>query len=275
LLLLVSRNKLPRKKGEQTPFLGIIFIVPIAISLFIKFDQIFLLISILVILLGIIDDIYHLKPFYKLLLEIIIGILYFGLQKNYNPILFLILIFILNSFNLADGIDGLLLFICILWLGILFYVNRNPILLLFLFTSIIGLIVNFPPAKMFLGDCGSLFLGFLFFYLIENSFRFSDLNFIGIAFLLCSYPFIDTLYAVFRRLKARKNPFKGDKKHIHHLLKNKLGNPKTIFVIFLLNLLNSVIFITLYEKFYLQFLLICSIILFILNGVIYYYESKN
>ena len=117
-----------------------------------------------------------------------------------------------------------------------------------IFASLIGalfgfLIFNFYPAKIFMGDTGSLFLGSLFamtsiilaYFLIDNWIK------IFIFIILFSYPLLDVLLAIIRRLKTRRI-FSPDNRHIHHIIKYKTKNHQlTVLVIYLLNIVYAIL----------------------------------
>jgi len=140
-----------------------------------------------------------------------------------------------NSFNLVDGIDGLaasIALVCILFLGIWFYMTGFTNLAL-VCGAMCGAILafmcfNWHPAKIFMGDTGSLFVGFfcavvLITFLNKNEgltstnvFRIS--NSVSLAMVLFIYPIFDTSRIMLIRLSQRRSPFAPDKLHIHSLL---------------------------------------------------------
>ncbi|MEM6878980.1 MAG: MraY family glycosyltransferase, partial [Bacteroidota bacterium] len=143
---------------------------------------------------------------------------------------------IMNAFNLIDGINGLaaglgcLINIC---LGCWFYLNDLPVLGL-LALSLAGALLaflryNVTPARIFMGDTGSLLIGTLTAML---TIRFIDLcaggypmagsfcfnNPVAIAVALLIVPLFDTLRVFITRMLRGKSPFEADRRHIHHLL---------------------------------------------------------
>lgn len=143
------------------------------------------------------------------------------------------IIVITNSFNLIDGVDGLagsLGLLTTLVFGIYFYFAGQTVysvLALSLAGSIIGfLIYNFAPAKIFMGDTGSLLLG-----LINSILVIKFINVAGnpastvplaaapaIGFAILMIPLFDTLRVFGLRILARRSPFSPDRNHIHHFL---------------------------------------------------------
>jgi len=143
------------------------------------------------------------------------------------------IIVITNSFNLIDGVDGLagsLGLLTTLVFGIYFYFAGQTVysvLALSLAGSIIGfLIYNFAPAKIFMGDTGSLLLG-----LVNSILVIKFINVAGnpvstlpleaapaIGFAILMIPLFDTLRVFGLRILARRSPFSPDRNHIHHFL---------------------------------------------------------
>ena len=137
-----------------------------------------------------------------------------------------------NALNLIDGMDGLasglalLACIALTVLSILSGKLLMTIVLIAIFGSVLGfLYYNWPPAKIFLGDCGAMFLGFLLAAVsIETSFKsngiepsmLSNVTFVPV--LALGVPILDTTTAIVRRLWHRKSVCSPDRKHIHHRL---------------------------------------------------------
>lgn len=137
---------------------------------------------------------------------------------------------ITNAINLIDGLDGLSSGVCLiscLSLLIIFSLNSSPILAIVLITALAGAIVgflpfNFSPAKTFIGDTGSNFMGF----------SLSIISILGVAktytaivliapIIVLALPIFDTLFAIVRRIvkgKSIKAVLKPDKGHLHHRL---------------------------------------------------------
>ncbi len=140
---------------------------------------------------------------------------------------------ITNAINLIDGLDGLssgVTLISCLSLLMVFALNGSPLIAIILITALAGAIVgflpfNFSPAKTFIGDTGSNFMGF----------SLAIISILGVAktytalvliapIIILGMPIFDTLFAIFRRLikgKSLKAVFKPDKGHLHHKLMAK------------------------------------------------------
>lgn len=144
-------------------------------------------------------------------------------------------VLIINSYNLIDGIDGLAgtIAICILFISSVVFYNSNAIQLLVVCLTLMGAIVAFlqynfsKKKKIFMGDTGSMIIGFLICFIVINVLNLKKISFglfsfkPNLAFIsaLLFYPLIDTARIFFVRLFIiKKSPFKADKNHIHHRL---------------------------------------------------------
>lgn len=251
-------------------------------------ELIYPMIAFLIIFIcGIVDDLKGLSSKIKFLF-IIIGttILYFNgysidyvgtyfsyeLNLGYLALPFTIFAFVgfTNGLNLIDGLDGLaggvssIILSSLLIIGIL---NDDQILIVipaFLLAIIFGfLLLNWNPAQVFMGDSGSLFLGFMISFL---SFKALDYITPTAILFLAAIPILDTMVVIRRRLQRKKSPFVADKNHIHHILYNMKRNKsftvntiimiQSAFCLIFLQVLNSddilniVLFLVLYLIFF-------------------------
>jgi UDP-GlcNAc:undecaprenyl-phosphate GlcNAc-1-phosphate transferase len=142
------------------------------------------------------------------------------------PLTLLWVVGLTNALNLIDGLDGLAAGVTAISTMTLFFVALRThqigaaILLLALGGSALAFLrYNFFPAKIFLGDSGSLFLGFvLATSSIIGVFKTTLVVALLVPLLILGVPIFDTLFAIGRRLKNKKHPFEADNKHIHHML---------------------------------------------------------
>lgn len=166
----------------------------------------------------------------------------------------LVFIFIINAYNLVDGIDGLSGAIAIIAsssFGIFFLVN-DQFLLTFVSFTLIGATIGFlkynlsDTRKLFMGDSGTLFVGFLLAYqvigflglneLATLNFRVSNAPIIAMAVL--AYPILDTLRVFIIRILQKRSPFSADRNHIHHrLLGLNLKHKQATTLVSLVNVL--------------------------------------
>ena len=161
-----------------------------------------------------------------------------------------VFVIIINSYNLIDGIDGLassFAIICSIAFGIFFIINNAVIDSLISF-SITGCLIIFfinnisKKRKIFMGDSGSMTVGFILAYQLISFINVNQLNpytfFIKntpvVVFALFSFPVIDTCRIFIIRLINKKPPFKADNNHLHHkLLRLGLSHLKATLVVFI------------------------------------------
>lgn len=131
---------------------------------------------------------------------------------------------IMNALNLIDGLDGLaagVAGIAALFLILAqFVVGGVPHMfsgVVFLGALLGFMVYNYHPAKIFMGDCGSLFLGY-FLAVFSLPMRIDSDNYYLVLVPVCALglPIFDTLSAIFRRILERRSPFSADKEHLHH-----------------------------------------------------------
>jgi UDP-GlcNAc:undecaprenyl-phosphate/decaprenyl-phosphate GlcNAc-1-phosphate transferase len=200
--------------------------------------------GVLVLLVGAYDDLRGLGPWTKLIALMCITTLFFGLggriqglsipfvgQVGLHPIAgfaltLLWVVGITNAFNLIDGVDGLaagsaLFSSLVLLTNSLIQGNAEGIVVaLALSGALAGFLrYNFNPASIFLGDSGSLLVGFVLAALsVQGSQKASTAVAVAIPILAFGLPVVDTGVTVARRLLSGKPMFIGDREHIHHML---------------------------------------------------------
>lgn len=220
--------------------------------------------SVIIIITGIFDDIKPVPAKYKLLGQIagaavvplyggilLQDISAFGLYIDFGifayPLTILFIVGIINCINLIDGLDGLssgissIYFITIGIIAILLH-NSNGldvILTFIMLGSTLGFLWhNFHPAKIFMGDSGSMFLGYIIAVIALLGFKNVTLTSFIIPILLLAIPIMDTLFAIIRRLINHKPLGMPDKNHLHHQLLNlKFSQRKTVLIIYLVDIL--------------------------------------
>ncbi|NLZ38107.1 MAG: undecaprenyl/decaprenyl-phosphate alpha-N-acetylglucosaminyl 1-phosphate transferase [Firmicutes bacterium] len=214
--------------------------------------------STVVLLFGIADDIRGISPWMKLLGQFMAAliVIYFGIKIDYVnnplngffqlgalgiPLTIFWIMGITNAVNLIDGLDGLasgISAIALLTFAVIAYqsnLNTAAQLSLILVGAILGFLrYNFYPAKIFLGDSGSMFLGFI----ISGISAYGIVNgappyaFI-ISILALGVPILDTFLAIIRRYHDKRPIFQADKEHIHHrLLSRGLTHRQAVLVIY-------------------------------------------
>jgi UDP-GlcNAc:undecaprenyl-phosphate GlcNAc-1-phosphate transferase len=201
------------------------------------------------------------------------------------------IVVITNSFNLIDGVDGLAGCLGLLTSAIFgFYFYKTGLVLYSLMAfSLSGslvafLIYNFSPAKIFMGDTGSLLIGLLNSIFVIKFISIADTPSFGfplesapaIGFSILIVPLFDTLRVVGIRIINRRSPFSPDRNHIHHFLLD-LGLSHKMVTLTCLSA--NVIFIAL--AYFLRFsgttmvILALSSVSIILVGIVYYSRPKT
>ena len=263
-------------KGKIPKLMGLVFYFGIILASvylfkFQKDDQMLYLITALSIILyiGVRDDIYNMSPWGKIMLQgvaIMIILIpkdlfindlhgFLGMNELNDfvayPLTLFIGIFMINSFNLIDGVDGLAGMMSIFMLtcfGLLFYL-LNDLFLVYLIAILIGTTAGYlrfnlsENRKVFMGDTGSLILGFfMFFFLLQliNHNYLNDIDFlvqkdlsIWFGLLIFLHPILDSGSIFISRLKKGKSPFSPDNGHIHHLLLNRFESHRMVSLIVL------------------------------------------
>jgi UDP-GlcNAc:undecaprenyl-phosphate GlcNAc-1-phosphate transferase len=142
-----------------------------------------------------------------------------------------------NAINLLDGLDGLAAMVSIMILASFFivgYQNDDPFMMLFsgaFISSLLAFLVfNWYPASIFMGDSGSLTLGFIISILAIKS-----LNYLPAvsALFIVAIPVLDTIIVVIRRKRTGRPLFLGDRCHIHHILRHFFAENTPLTVLFL------------------------------------------
>jgi UDP-GlcNAc:undecaprenyl-phosphate/decaprenyl-phosphate GlcNAc-1-phosphate transferase len=142
------------------------------------------------------------------------------------PLTILWVVSVTNAVNLIDGLDGLAAGISLIACGVLlvFAIHTRNVTMMVLMTAMLGsltgfLFFNFNPAKIFLGDCGSMFLGyFLATASVMCSMKSAALVGLALPAVALGLPIFDTLFSMLRRTLERRSMFAADRKHIHHRL---------------------------------------------------------
>lgn len=263
--------------------------------------------SFIILMTGIIDDIVTLRPGVKfvgqllsaLVIAVYGGILLsklsaFGIKINFGlfayPLTIFFIVGCINCMNLIDGLDGLsggISSIYFLMVGVIATIQGKNgldfVLTFVMLGSTLGFLVhNFPPAKIFAGDSGSNFLGFIIAIIALLGFKNVTLTSLIVPLLLIAIPILDTLFAILRRMIKGQPISKADNYHIHHQLLNKKLNAKqVVLIIYLVDLLFAVasLIYVLKDK-YLGYIiygvLLAIVIVFVLNtSVIYEKKNKN
>lgn len=204
--------------------------------------------AIVIVILGVFDDICALSAKLKFVVQILaamlpvcIGGIRIELLTNINPlsdtpylhlgiwsipITVIWIVGITNAVNLIDGLDGLaagvssIAAITVLAVALLTGNLEIAIIMGALAGACIGFLpFNFNPAKIFMGDTGSMFLGYMLSSMsIMGLFKFYTVISFAVPFLILGLPIFDTANAIVRRIASGKSPMSPDRGHVHHKL---------------------------------------------------------
>jgi exopolysaccharide biosynthesis polyprenyl glycosylphosphotransferase len=223
-----------------------------------------------IVALGIYDDVHGIGSFGKLTVQLVASALAVvsGLRVDYlalpfveplklgifsTPLTLLWLVGVTNAVNLLDGLDGLAAGVAAIVAATMFSIGLSSsdglliVTTASLFFAAIGFLrYNFHPASIFMGDTGSLFLGFLLaclsLRLIQDPSRTVRPITLLVAVAALAVPIVDTSVAFFRRLKRGMHPLKADKEHIHHRLMDLgLTHRQTVVAIYAISAFNGTI----------------------------------
>ena len=259
----VHGNPIPR--GAGIAFVLSIFLVLIVFDFeYIKtYYYIYLAIGI-VFLSGVWDDLKNISPkikfififFSSLLLYINdVAIYSFGTNFGYEMILpswfvfpftFFAIAGYTNALNLMDGLDGLAASIAIVILFTYFVIGieyKDELLIslssFFIVTLLVFLFFNWNPAKVFMGDSGSLSLGMVIAILSIHSLQY--ITPASVLFII-ALPILDTFIVMTRRIQRHISPFKADKNHMHHFLFKVKGDIRyTVIILIMMQIVFSII----------------------------------
>ncbi|WP_226643222.1 glycosyltransferase family 4 protein [Mesobacillus subterraneus] len=253
----VHQNIMPRLGGLA---IYISFLIGIfLISPDIKYYWPLVIGSFIIVLTGFVDDIKEISPKVKLSGQILAALIvvvwgdlnvefinlpFGGGQLNFGifsyPITMIWIIGITNAINLIDGLDGLaagVSTIALLSIAGMAVVMGNPyvmmIALIVAAASIGFLFYNFHPAKIFMGDTGALFLGYIIGVLSLLGFKGVTVLSLIIPIIILGVPISDTFFAIVRRLVNKQPLSAPDKSHLHHcLLRTGFSHRQTVLLIY-------------------------------------------
>lgn len=252
----------------------------VSILLFVKITQemrSILLGAVVIVVLGVVDDIMALPAMLKFVVQILAALiptmngvrilafsnpnvfsdnLYWVLGNLSIPFTVLWIVAITNSVNLIDGLDGLadgvsaISATTMLVIALLSSEAQVAIVMAALVGACVGFMpYNLNPAKMFMGDTGATFLGFILATMsIQGLFKYYAVISFVVPFLILGLPIFDTTFAFIRRIAHGQSPMHADRSHIHHRLIDMGLNQKqavaTLYVISAILGLSAVVLTT-------------------------------
>ena len=244
--------------------LAIFAAVIISVLIFLPLDKTtfsILLGGTLIVISGIVDDLKDMSPKVKLLFQILAGVVLIigGVKVDFItnpfngestllylrwlsvPITLFWIVGITNTVNLIDGLDGLaagvamISSISLMLVASKFGYTEITILSAIVAGACLGFLpFNFNPAKIFMGDTGALFLGFMLAAIsIEGVMKSVATIAVIVPILILGVPIFDTTFAIFRRLLNGQSIMAADKGHLHHRLLNKgFTQRKTVLILY-------------------------------------------
>ena len=271
----MHKTPIPRLGGLAI-FIGFI----VSILLFVKITpemKSILLGAVIIVVLGVVDDIMALPALLKFVVQIVAALipalsgvqiiafsnpnifsdnLYWVLGNLSIPFTVLWIVAITNSVNLIDGLDGLangvsaISATTMLVIALVGGQSQVAIVLAALVGACVGFMpYNMNPAKMFMGDTGATFLGYILATMsIQGLFKYYAVISFVVPFLILGLPIFDTSFAFIRRIAHGQSPMHADRSHIHHRLIDMGLNQKqavaTLYVISAILGLSAVVLTT-------------------------------
>ena len=220
--------------------------------------------SFIIIVTGLCDDVSPIKPLPKLIGQIaaacilvfygnilLTDITVFGQYIEFGifayPITILFVVACTNIINLIDGLDGLSGGISSIFflstIVICFFQERftgleYTLALISLGSTLGFLFHNFNPARIFAGDSGAMFMGYIISVISLLGFKTTVMTSIFAPIAILAVPILDTLFAIIRRLINHKHIYDADKEHLHHqLLKMNFSHKMTVIIIYIITAL--------------------------------------
>ncbi|ACK42390.1 MULTISPECIES: MraY family glycosyltransferase [Dictyoglomus] len=218
--------------------------------------------GLLVFLVGLLDDFVELKPkpkfwltFLAVLIAVILGVRVEIWRVPYTKIIikgfwadvitFVWLLGITNAMNFIDGLDGLAGGVSVISSFSLLIISLilGRIEMALLLSSILGAVLgflfyNFPPASIFMGDSGAMFLGFILGAIsVIGVLKISTVINLFFPIIVLGFPVLDTAFSIIRRILEGRAPWRYDKDHIHHrFLRLGMSTEQSIAFIYLITI---------------------------------------
>lgn len=217
------------------------------------------------IVLGVFDDKFALNPWIKLAVQLLAAVIptlfgvrldrltnfigvgdasYISLGWLSYPVTVIWIVGLINAVNWIDGLDGLAAGISCISALSMFLVSLiigDPVValvLIILAGACMGFLpYNMNPAKIFMGDTGSMFLGYILGTMsILGMFKFYAIVSFAVPFLVVGLPLFDSVFTIVRRLAGGKSPFYADRGHIHHrLIDMGLNTKQAVMILYLVS----------------------------------------
>jgi UDP-GlcNAc:undecaprenyl-phosphate GlcNAc-1-phosphate transferase len=221
--------------------------------------------AVIIVVLGALDDVTPLPALFKFVVQIVASLIpiYHGVViatiSNPNlfsdnpywhlgwlaiPVTVLWIVAVTNAVNLIDGLDGLAIGVSsissltVLAIAMIVSEENVAVVMAALLGACIGFMpYNMNPAKIFMGDTGSTFLGFVLACIsIQGLFKFYAVISFVVPFLILGLPIFDTAFAFIRRIAHGQNPMSPDRSHVHHrLIDMGLNQKQAVAVLYVIS----------------------------------------
>lgn len=296
----LNKEPMPRMGGLAI-FLGFILTV-LALSPVIKDFHTkqfigFILGGIIIVILGMFDDIYELSPKIKFIFQILSALIvvYSGTRidvimwpmwqylKPFNiPITIIWILGVMNAVNLIDGVDGLaagvssIAALCLMILCVISGSTLAVVLTAILAGSCLGFLPrNFSPAELYMGDTGSTFIGYVLAVTscigVYKSYAILS---VVISVLAVALPILDTVFAMLRRAINKKPLMSADRGHLHHrLIDSGYSHKQAVLILYCLSIFSAIIAILIAIQNYIATIVVL-IFLLVLILMMYIYKSR-
>lgn len=262
--------------GGLAIFLGFMVSILLFAEMTDQFRSI-LLGAVIIVVLGVVDDITPLPAKFKFIVQIVAALIptlngvvihvlsnpnifskspYWNMGALSIPVTVLWIVAITNAVNLIDGLDGLAIGVSaisattVLVISLLVSEVQVAVVMAALVGACVGFMpYNMNPAKMFMGDTGATFLGYILACMsVEGLFKSWAIISFAVPFLILGLPIFDTAFAFIRRIAHGQSPMQADRSHIHHRLIDMGLNQKqavaTLYVISTILGLSAVVLTT-------------------------------
>ncbi len=255
--------------------------------------------ALIIVFVGIIDDIYTLGAKLKLCFQVIaafivvfsgtrINVVFWPFNTDFQafsiPITMIWIVGLTNAVNLIDGLDGLAAGVssigafCLMILCIITGSELAVVLTAAIAGSCMGFLPrNFSPAEIFMGDTGATFLGYVFAVSsIIGVFKGYTLLAIFIAVFSLGLPILDTLFAMFRRVVIERKSFmQADRGHLHHkLIDSGYSQKQTVVILYGLSFLSACIAILIAVRDF-RAVMTVAVFVFVLSLIVYVYKKRT
>lgn len=268
------KDKLPKWSTQQRPTIGglIFYAAFLFYNLFqdIPFFDFtpkkfgFFIAGTLAFLIGLWDDLKVLKPSGKLLLQVLVAIISiaFGFHLSITQVLwldaiitFLLIIGLMNSVNMLDNMDASAAFGVLPFFVFCFLTGVEIGIAIYLIAALLAfLIYNFPPAKIYMGDSGSMLLGYTIALVLcrissDGEFKDDTIGLVLQSVVLLLIPLADTFLVIIQRMSHNKSPMEGGKDHsTHHMHYAGLSERKIALVLLLSAAIQCAIAMAIYDN---------------------------